>query len=126
MEEKLSKKMTGQGTSKIFNSLDWLKTYKLSNSGPELQFRTAVIPGATDNYKNLNEIAQRIRIEYTDLFSEWELNLFNDICEDKYQRMNRKWHFKSARFDSVDYGKLEKFKNNNRDLNIKISGFIQK
>lgn len=126
MEEKLSKEMTGHGTSKIFKSLDWLKAYKSSNNKPELQFRTPIIPGATDNDTNLNEIAHRIRSEYKDLFSEWELNLFNDICEDKYLRMNKKWHFKDAKFDSVDYRKLEHFKNNNTDLNIKISGFIQK
>ncbi len=126
MNKKAAKEMTGQGTDSIFKALDWIKTYKFTNKGPELQFRTPVIPEATGSDENLTAIAHRIRTEYKGLFSEWELNLFNDICEDKYQRMDKKWHFDGVGFDSEDYAKLLHFKNRNKDLNIKISGFIQK
>ncbi|NOR75081.1 MAG: glycyl-radical enzyme activating protein [Draconibacterium sp.] len=126
MEEKAAKKMIGQGTSRIFESLDWIKSYKIANSGPELQFRTPIIPGATDSSENLNAIVQIIKDKYDGLFTEWELNLFNDICEDKYQRLNKKWHFSGAKFDSINYQKLEEFSSNNPELKIKISGFVQK
>ncbi len=126
MEEEAAKKMTGQGTSRIFESLDWIKSYKLANNSPELQFRTPIIPGATDSSENLNAIVQIIKDKYDGLFTEWELNLFNDICEDKYQRLNKKWNFSEYKFNMEDYGKIEDFRINNSDLRIKISGFVQK
>ena len=126
MEEEAAKRLTGQGISYILDSLDWIKSYKLIHDGPELQFRTPIIPGATDSLKNLNAIVKTIKTKYADLFTEWELNLFNDICEDKYQRMNKNWYFKDVKFDIKNYHQLEKFSNNNPELNIKISGFISK
>ncbi|MEN8122400.1 MAG: glycyl-radical enzyme activating protein [Bacteroidota bacterium] len=126
MDEEAAQKQTGQGISRIFESLEWIKSYKLTNGGLELQFRTPIIPGATDSSENLDTIAQIIKNEYIDLFTEWELNLFNDICEDKYQRLDKKWHFKEAKFDAGNYKQVEEFRNNNPELNIKISGFVQK
>ena len=126
LEENKAREMTGQGISQIFESLEWIKSYKLENGNPELQFRTPVIPGATDSMENLEAIAQLIREKYEGLFTEWELNLFNDICEDKYQRMGRDWQFKAQKFDSENYHEIEAFKNKNQELNITISGFIQK
>ncbi len=127
MEEKLAKKMTGQGTTGIIKMLDWIKFYKLNHGGePELQFRTPVIPGATDNQENLDAIAGILKAKYNGIFTEWELNLFNDICEDKYQRLNRKWHFEDAKLKIEDYARLEIFGYNNPELKIKISGFVQK
>ena len=126
MEEKLANKWTGRGISKILKSLDWIKAYKLTNDGLELQFRTPIIPGATDSLKNMNAIAQFIKSKYKDLFSEWEINLFNDICEDKYQRMNKAWNFNNAKLDLGDYNQIEEFRKNNLELNINISGFVQK
>ncbi|MEN8117958.1 MAG: glycyl-radical enzyme activating protein [Bacteroidota bacterium] len=125
MEEEAAKKQTGQGTSRIFESLDWIKSWKLTSNSPELQFRTPIIPGATDSSENLNAIVQIIKDKYDELFTEWELNLFNDICEDKYQRLNKKWHFKDTKLTINDYNRLEEFSNNNPELKIKISGFVQ-
>lgn len=113
MDEKRSKEMTGHGNSKIFETLNWIKSYKLLIGGPELQFRTPIIPGATDSMANLNAIAHIIQTNYKGLFSEWELNLFNDICEDKYNKMDRSWHFKDTKFDLEDYQKIEEFVSNN-------------
>jgi pyruvate formate lyase activating enzyme len=127
MEEKLAIEMTGQGTARIFKMLDWIISYKLTHFGkPELQFRTPVIPGATDSRENLDAIAGIIKAKYSGLFTEWELNLFNDICEDKYQRLNKKWHFEVTKLRIEDFARLEKFGNNNPELKIKISGFVQK
>lgn len=126
MDEENAKELTGQGTSRIFESLEWIKAYKQEHGGPELQFRTPIIPGATNSPENLDAIAQIIRDNYKGIFTEWELNLFNDICEDKYQRLDKTWHFKEARFDLKAFEKIEEFRDNNLELNIKISGFFQK
>ncbi len=40
--------------------------------------------------------------------------------------MNRKWHYKGVIFGKDDYNRIETFKNHHSELNIKISGFIQK
>lgn len=126
MEEENAKKMTGQGTSQIFESLNWIKSYKMEHHKPELQFRTPIIPGATDSKENLEAIEQLLRENYDELFTDWELNLFNDICEDKYQRMNREWIFREKEFGAGAYQEIEAFKNKNKKFNITISGFIQK
>lgn len=126
MDEKRATEMTGHGTSRIFETLDWIKAYKLSEGKPELQFRTPIIPDATDSMANLNAIVDKIQTNYKGLFSEWELNLFNDICEDKYQKMDKDWGFRGAKFDMEDYKRIENFRDEHSEMNIKISGFIQK
>ena len=126
MDGNAAKKWTDCGIQKIIKSLQRIKKYKLENDGPELQFRTPIIPGATDSLENLNAIAQLLKKDYCGLFREWELNLFNDICEDKYQRMDKIWEFKGAKFDANNYEKMEQFRLQNADLNVCISGFVQK
>lgn len=126
MEDEAAGKLTGQGTSRIFESLEWIKSYILAHNGPELQFRTPVIPGSTDSTKNMEAIASTIRDNYTGLFTEWELNLFNDICEDKYQRLNKTWQYAGIIFDNSAYANVDKFREDNLDLKIKLSGFYQK
>ncbi len=126
MEDEAAVKLTGQDTSHIFESLEWIKSYNLAHNKPELQFRTPIIPGSTDSTKNMKAIATKIRNEYAGLFTEWELNLFNDICEDKYQRLNKTWHYTGISFDNSAYSKVDRFREDNLDLKIKISGFYQK
>ncbi len=126
MEEESAKRLTGQGTSLIIDSLEWIKSYKEQHGKPELQFRTPIIPGSTNSVDNLEAIAQIIRDNYSGLFTEWELNLFNDICEDKYQRLDKQWNYTNVKFDYNAYLQIDKFKEENPDLKIKISGFYQK
>jgi len=126
MDEEYAKRLTGQGTSRIIDSLEWLKAYKEQHGKPELQFRTPIIPGSTNSVENLETIAQITRDNYSGLFTEWELNLFNDICEDKYQRLDKHWNYTNIKFDYNAYLQIEKFKGENPDLKIKISGFYQK
>ena len=126
LDNKSAKEWTGVGIHKILKSLQWIKIYKEKNDGPELQIRTPIIPGATDSDENLNAIAQFIKRGYSDLLTEWEINLFNDICEDKYQRMNKDWDFKEAKFDEKNYERIEQFSSEHANLNVRISGFLQK
>lgn len=126
MEEEAAKSLTGKGTDRIFESLDWLKNYNEKHGTPEIQFRTPIIPGSTNSSENMEAIAGKIRENYAELFTEWELNLFNDICEDKYERLGKKWHYTGIKFDKYAYAKVDKFREENPDLKIKISGFYQK
>jgi pyruvate formate lyase activating enzyme len=126
MDNTKAVKLTGQGIARIIGSLDWIKSYILTNGKPELHFRTPLIPKATDNEENLNGIAQLIRKNYSEIYQEWELNLFNDICEDKYQKLNKAWNYKDIKMNAFDYQKIEKFKEKNQEFNITISGFVSK
>ncbi len=126
MDEKIAVELTGQGTLRIIDSLNWIKSYIFANGKPELQFRTPVIPGATDSDENLGAIAQLIRENYAAICQEWELNLFNDICEDKYRKLNKEWIFKVSRMSALDYQRIEEFKEKNQKFNITISGYVSK
>ncbi len=126
MDEKKAVELTGQGTKRIIDSLQWIKSYIEANGRPGLQFRTPVIPGATNSEENLDAIARLIRAEYTTIYQEWELNLFNDICEDKYLKLNKEWVFRNSRISVSDYEQLEEFRQKNRELNITISGYVTK
>jgi pyruvate formate lyase activating enzyme len=126
MDEKKAIKLTGQGTKSIIDSLDWIKSYILTNGKPKLHFRTPLIPRATDNEENLNGIAQLITKNYSEIYQEWELNLFNDICEDKYQKLNKEWKFKGFKMSTFDYQRIEEFREKKQELNITIAGFVSK
>lgn len=126
INETSAKELTGQGKFKIIEALDWIKSYIISNNRPELQIRTPIIPGATNDENNLREIAKLLEKEYQGFFTEWELNLFNDICEDKYLRMDKKWHFNSLKINKKDYSDIEKYANKNTDMKVKISGYYHK
>ncbi len=126
MDEKKAKELTGQGTARIIDSLNRVKSYIEANGMPELQFRTPLIPWATDNEENLDAIALLIRENYSGICQEWELNLFNDICEDKYRKLNKGWIFKDIHMSTFDYQRIEEFKEKNQAINITISGFVSK
>jgi pyruvate formate lyase activating enzyme len=126
LDEAKSIELTGKGTARIIDSLHWIKSYILTNGKPQLQFRTPLIPGATNNEENLDAIAQFIRENYSEIYQEWELNLFNDICEDKYRKLNKEWIFKDARMSILDYQRMEDFKEKNQEFKITISGFVSK
>jgi pyruvate formate lyase activating enzyme len=126
MDEKKAVELTGQDTLRIIDSLNWIKSYIVANGKPELQFRTPLIPRATDSDENLGAIAQLIKENYAAICKEWELNLFNDICEDKYQKLNKVWKFKDVKMSSFDYQRIEEFKEKNQGFNITISGFVSK
>ncbi len=125
-DNKKSEAFIGKENLRIFNNLKWIKKYVLSNKKPELQFRTPIIPGATNDIKNLEALAGYIEKNFVNIHSGWELNLFNDICQDKYQKLNRKWNFVNSVFDSDEYNNIEKFQSRNSHLKISISGFIHK
>lgn len=126
MDEKKALELTGRGTGRIFDSLNWIKSYRMANGKPELQFRTPLIPGATDSDENLCAIAKLIKENYTGIYQEWELNLFNDICEDKYMKLNKEWMFKDLRMSANDYQRIDEFSRKNKEVNITISGFVSK
>jgi len=124
MDNNKAEKLTGSSTRHIFDSLKFVKDYIQKNGGPELQFRTPVIPGSTDDYKNLSSIAEILANDFQGLFTKWELCMFNDICEDKYLKMNKKWNYKGKKYSTSDFEKIRRILKSYPEHNIEFSGFV--
>ena len=54
--------------------------------------RTPIIPGATDTDENIKGLAGIVR----DRVEKWELCAFNNLCQDKYDRLGKEWDFKGT------------------------------
>lgn len=83
---------TGRGNAMILRNLGvaalWAK-----GSG-RLWIRTPIIPGATDSDENIRAIGDRINA--IGGAEHWELCAFNNLCTDKYKRLDIDWSFKDA------------------------------
>jgi pyruvate formate lyase activating enzyme len=67
---------------------------KLLERGCRMWVRTPIIEGATDSEENISAIGGFIR--EAGLPEKWELCAFNNLCRDKYERLDRDWAYKSA------------------------------
>ncbi|MCG8306039.1 MAG: glycyl-radical enzyme activating protein [Cytophagales bacterium] len=126
IDDARAKKLTGQETKRIFKSLQLVKDYIRVNGKPELQFRTPLIPGSTDKKENLELIAAILENDFQELYTKWELCMFNDLCEDKYQRMGQKWKYPGKKYNMKDYNRICKFEEKHSDKHIEITGFVGK
>lgn len=121
-----AKKLTGQGTKEIHDSLEVVKSFIQKHGSLELQFRTPLIPGSTDTPENLNKISEFIQKNYSGLFSKWELCMFNDVCEDKYVKMNKEWKYSGKKHNVSDLETINRFQEKHSSNKIEISGFVTK
>jgi len=65
---------------------------KLSATAVKIWIRTPIIPNATDTNENISAIAVFLK-ENQIRYDRWELCAFNNLCRDKYVRLNRSWDF---------------------------------
>ena len=93
MDCKEHKKFTGQGNELILENLKEVTAYK-KNNPLRLWIRTPIIPGATDTIENMTAIGEFLRgIEGIE---RHELCAFNNLCADKYRRLDLNWQFAEA------------------------------
>jgi pyruvate formate lyase activating enzyme len=91
-DEELHKIYTGVGNSQILKNARYLVNYSNANDGkPEIWIRTPVIPGITDMPENIEYIAKYIHEYLEPGISRWELLAFNNLCRDKYGRLDMQW-----------------------------------
>ena len=92
MDDAEHQRWTGRSNALILRNLGvaarWAK-----GSG-RLWIRTPVIPGATDSEKNIRAIGERIQAIGS--AERWELCAFNNLCIDKYKRLDIDWVFQNA------------------------------
>jgi pyruvate formate lyase activating enzyme len=88
---------TGQDNRIILENLRWLIQWKDEHAGkPDLWIRTPLIPGATDSEMNLVMIANFLNNEFVESIQRWEICAFNNLCRDKYRRLDIIWAFEKS------------------------------
>lgn len=83
---------TGRGNTMILRNLGVAALWAKGNG--RLWIRTPIIPGATDSVENIRAIGERINA--IGGAERWELCAFNNLCTDKYKRLDIDWSFKDA------------------------------
>ncbi len=97
MNSERHKHFTNVGNERILASLDYIVGFMRSHVHPKtLWIRTPIIPGATDTEENIRAIGAYIAEHTSQVVERWELCAFNNLCLDKYQRLDLAWAFESA------------------------------
>jgi pyruvate formate lyase activating enzyme len=82
------KEMTGADNRLILDNYKQLMDRKV-----KVWVRTPVIKGATDSEENIAAIGKFIAA--AGLPERWELCAFNNLCRDKYERLDKEWAYKN-------------------------------
>ena len=87
-------KWTGAPHEKIMQNIKWLADKVQKNSAEKtLWIRTPLIPAATFTQANLAGISAWLAANIGSATDRWELCAFNNLCRDKYTRLDMNWHF---------------------------------
>jgi len=90
------KQFTGHDNHKILDNLKYMAEYIRSHVYPsELWIRTPIIPNATADFDNIYGIGQYIAKNLPGMVRRWELCAFNNLCRDKYHRLDQQWDFQN-------------------------------
>ena len=88
------KRFTAQSNHLILQNLMAAGDYIRENRGkPVLWIRTPLIPGATAEDECICAIGQFLVDNLRDCVTRWELCAFNNLCRDKYSRLDLDWEF---------------------------------
>jgi len=88
---------TGHDNAKILANIEYIAEFVRGHAHPQsLWIRTPVIPGATDDKRNIAAIGGFIASRIGDVVARWELCTFNNLCRDKYTRLGLDWAFKNT------------------------------
>jgi pyruvate formate lyase activating enzyme len=94
MDSGLHKELTGVPNDLIKSNLEFIVSYMKDHLYPkELWLRTPLIPGATASESVIREIAVFISEIMFDKITRWDLCAFNNLCRDKYDRLEIDWEY---------------------------------
>lgn len=91
MDSVRHRQYTGSDNTRILENLHWVSQY-CDLHGRELWVRTPLIPGATAREKNI-AAAGAFLAKLPGKVTRWELCAFNNLCRDKYRRLNMEWEY---------------------------------
>jgi pyruvate formate lyase activating enzyme len=97
------REFTGSDNRRIFDNLQLVARWRTAHRVPSgLWIRTPIIPGATDRADNIRGLGQFIATHLRGLVDRWELCAFNNLCRDKYARLDVDWPFRDAELLTKD------------------------
>ena len=67
-----------------------------SNKKISLWIRTPLIPEATATVEDISQISEWIHLNIIDVMDRWELCAFNNLCKDKYHKINLEWQYEAT------------------------------
>ncbi len=103
IDQQAHKKFTGHDNKRILDNLLHVADYIRSHVYPNaLWIRTPIIPNTTATPENIYGIGQFIAKNLSDVVDRWELCAFNNLCRDKYLRLDQKWTFHDAELLTKD------------------------
>ncbi len=89
------RRFTGTTNEKILENLIYVRDWMRSNGRPkQLWIRTPIIPDATATGENIRGIGKFIAGNLDGLVNRWELCAFNNLCKDKYLRLDLDWAYR--------------------------------
>ena len=92
MDSQKHKEFTGQGNQRILENLLLVRDISFEH-GKKLWVRTPLIPDATAKKDNIERMGNFIAKNLNGCVDRWELCAFNNLCRDKYRRLNMKWKY---------------------------------
>lgn len=93
---------TGADNEIILRNIQAAADLVRRNPDKRLWVRTPLIPDATATQKNLEHIGIFIRENIADVLERWELCTFNNLCRDKYKRLNMTWAYEHSELITAD------------------------
>lgn len=88
---------TGASNRQILENLLAVRDYIRAQERPmQLWVRTPLIPGSTATARNVEEIGVFLHRNLADVVRRWELCAFNNLCRDKYRRLEMVWPYAST------------------------------
>ncbi len=92
MDSSLHERYTGAPNAVILNNIRFLADWIREKGQPSaLWIRTPVIPDATATDDNIAAIGRFIAEYLSDVIKRWDLCAFNNLCLDKYKRLDQPW-----------------------------------
>jgi pyruvate formate lyase activating enzyme len=89
-------KFTGSTNDTILDNLMLVSNCMLSGGHPKaLWIRTPVIPNATAAEENIRGIGRFLASNLSGQVDRWELCAFNNLCRDKYLRLDLEWEYRN-------------------------------
>ncbi len=97
IDAKKHERFTGVSNDRILKNLTLACNHMQSSGHPgKLWIRTPIIPDATVTDENIRGIGKFIAENLCGLVKRWELCAFNNLCKDKYSRLDLTWAYRDC------------------------------
>jgi pyruvate formate lyase activating enzyme len=94
IDPQLHRRFTGKENTRILENLLRISN-AMNRHGVQLWVRTPIIPHATFSRQNILAIGSYIAEHLSGKVQRWELCVFNNLCRDKYRRLDLEWEYAS-------------------------------